>query len=89
MTSRLRMQWEAVGDRQRHLLRVISRKTQRLKAEKVDLDILVLNDQSLFFDSDTIPLVRGLSAMRRNRVLELSDRTTLLVHSETNCMRFR
>jgi hypothetical protein len=62
MISKLLPQAEAVGDRQRHLFQVtkeqISRKGRRLAAKRVKLDGLVLNDQSLFFDSDILPLAR-------------------------------
>jgi hypothetical protein len=93
MISKLLPHAEAVGDRQRHLFQVtkeqIGRKGRRVAAKRVELDILVLNDQSLFFDSDILPLVRSLAAIRKERALPISDSTILVVHSESNCMQFR
>jgi hypothetical protein len=93
MTSKIWPPVEAVGDRQRHLFRVtaeqIKRKTQAPNAKKVELDFLVLNDRSLRFDCDTIPLVKSLATMRQKRLLNIPDRTVLLIHSESNCLQFR
>ena len=91
MISKIGMQWEAVGDRQRYLLAAtieqIARKTRSLNAANVDVDIVVLNDSSLFFGSDIIPLVRGIARLLRERALQIP--AALLVHSQSNILQFR
>jgi hypothetical protein len=84
---------EPVGDRRRELLRVVTeqvnRKAKQLVTAAVELDVLVLNDQISFTDSDRLPLVRGLATMRMSRRLQIPQRTMLLVHSEANFLNFR
>ena len=84
---------EPVGDRRRHLVQAVTeqvnKKAKGLTVANVDLDVLVLYDRSLFNDFDRVALVGGLATKRKNRMLQIPERTFLLIHSESNFLRFR
>jgi hypothetical protein len=57
--------------------------------KNLEVDLLILNDQSLFFDSVVLPLIDQLCAIRKGRYLSIPDKTLLLVHSQPNSAQFR
>jgi hypothetical protein len=85
--------WETVADHERVLFasveQQISRKIEKLNARSLEVDLLILIDRSLIFDSAVLSLANYLCAISKDRRLAISDKTLLLLHSHSSASQFR
>jgi hypothetical protein len=84
--------WETVAEHQDALFasveQQITGKIAKLNARSLEVDLLILDGRHLFFDSAVLSLADHLCAIRKGRRLPISDKTLLVLHSQSNPAQF-